>query len=44
MEKLFEEVEIEVFDANIAKKSRPSDEEKKRLVEINKRYGVEIIV
>ena len=44
MEKLFEEVGTEVFDTNIAKPSRPSDEEKKRLVEISKRYGVETIV
>jgi quercetin dioxygenase-like cupin family protein len=43
MEKLFEEVGTEVFDINIAKTSSPSDEEKKRLVEISKRYGVEIL-
>ena len=44
MEKLFEEVGTEVFDTNIAKPSNSSNEEKKRLVEISKRYGVEIIV
>ena len=44
MEKLFEEVGTEVFDINIAKTSSPSDEEKKRLVEISEKYGVEIIV
>jgi mannose-6-phosphate isomerase-like protein (cupin superfamily) len=44
MEKLFEEVGTEVFDINIAKTSSPSEEEKKRLLEISKKYGVEIIV
>ena len=43
MEKLFEEVGTEVFDINIAKTSSPSDEEKKRLIEISKKYGVEIL-
>ena len=44
MEKLFEEVGTEVFDMNIAKPSNPSNEEKKKALEISKRYGVEIIV
>ncbi|MGI9010638.1 MAG: cupin domain-containing protein [Nitrososphaeraceae archaeon] len=43
MEKLFEEVGTEVFDTNIAKSSNPSNEEKKRSLEISKRYGVEMI-
>jgi quercetin dioxygenase-like cupin family protein len=43
MEKLFEEVGTEVFDINIAKTSSSSDEEKKRLIEISKKYGVEIL-
>jgi glyoxylate utilization-related uncharacterized protein len=43
MEKLFEEVGTEIFDINIAKTSSSSDEEKKRLIEISKKYGVEIL-
>lgn len=43
MEKLFEEVGTEVFDTNIAKSSNPSNEEKKRSLEISKRYEVEMI-
>jgi|GEM_PF-2299959 len=44
MEKLFEEVGTEVFNTNIAKSSNPSNEEKRRSLEISKKYGVEIII
>lgn len=47
LEKLFEEVGIEIsdddYDRNITKYSEPSIEDKKRLVEICKKYGVQIL-
>jgi len=47
LEKMFEEVGTEIFDddydRNITKYSAPSIEEKKRLLEISKKYGVQIL-
>jgi len=43
LEKMFEEVGTEVSDINITKPSKTSIEEKKRLLEISKKYGIEII-
>lgn len=44
LEKLFEEVGTALSDTtNITKYSKPSNEEKKRLLEICKKYGVQII-
>jgi len=47
LEKMFEEVGIEIsdgdYDRNITKYSAPSIEEKKRLLEITKKYGVQIL-
>ena len=40
---MFEEVGTEVSDINITKPSKPSIEEKTRLLEISKKYGVEMI-
>lgn len=40
---MFEEVGTEVSDINITKPSKTSIEEKKRLLEISKKYGIEII-
>jgi len=42
LEKMFE-VGTEVSDINITKPSKTSIEEKKRLLEISKKYGIEII-
>ena len=43
LEKMFEEVGTEVSDINITKPSKTSIEEKKRLLKISKKYGIEII-
>jgi len=47
LEKMFEEFGKEVsdndYDKSIIKSSKPSSEEKKRLVEICKKYGVQIL-
>ena len=40
---MFEEVGTEISDINITKPSKPSIEEKKKLLEISKKYGIEII-
>jgi hypothetical protein len=47
LEKMFEEVGTEIpdvdYDRNISNYSPPSIEEKKRLLEISKKYGVQIL-
>ena len=43
LEKMFEEVGTKTSDINITKPSKPSIEEKKRLLEISKKYGVDVI-
>jgi mannose-6-phosphate isomerase-like protein (cupin superfamily) len=43
LEKMFEEVGTKISDINITKPSKPSIEEKKRLLEISKKYGVDVI-
>jgi hypothetical protein len=47
LEKMFEEVGTEISDGDyerkITKHSSPSIEEKKRLLEISKKYGVQIL-
>jgi hypothetical protein len=40
---MLEEVGTEISDINITKPSKPSIEEKKRLLEISTKYGIEIM-